>query len=359
MASGTPNPLLSPQREKAGSQTAAKYAYQYHWALYRALIEHGKQKEYAVFVELHEDVVLCDALNASTANFEFNQIKTNAKTYTTELLIKKQKKGKSPSVLGKMISGATGKPFSTSITQLNLVAVSGFKIKQKNPGVDLKVITSSDIEAAELDKIALAIKNEISVSPLPTNLQFVIPDLSDKNFQNDVIAEISKLIADLFPESRTSSTEIYRVLIDDLTRKGEVAYDFTKWEDLLKNKALTSITVTKVINQFTNIKDEAKIEAGFTNIASELGLNTLASASLKKPFDRYRQARIGNKSIAQLDTTKDIKAKIDANLPLANNDMAVLIDSVLASLNEKTKKNFPSDIDIKAAIICEIIIEDT
>lgn len=358
MAAEPTNPLLSPQREKAGSQTAAKYSYQYHWALYRAIIEHGKQNEYAIFVELHEDAVLCDALDSTKAKFEFNQIKNISSAFTTNSLTKIDKK-KKVSILGKMIGGATSKPFASNIKELNLVATAGFSIKQKDPALKLKTITTADIEATELDKISLAIKKELGVTPLPTNLQFVIPDLSDTNFQNDVIAEISKLIASLFPESRFNSVEIYRILIDDLNRKGEVDYDFTKWDDLLKNKALTSITVTKVINQFTNIKDEAKIEVGFNKVAQELGLNVLASSTLKKSFDRYRQRRIGNRSLAQLDTSKDIKEKIDANLPAANNDMPTLVNAVLASLSEKTKKNFPSENDIKAAIICEFIMEET
>ena len=76
------NPLYTPQREKAGAQTFGKYMYQYHWALYRIFKEHEVGKEYAVFIELHEDIVLADSLEVAQVKFEFNQVKTTTGKYT-------------------------------------------------------------------------------------------------------------------------------------------------------------------------------------------------------------------------------------------------------------------------------------
>jgi hypothetical protein len=356
MAADATNPLLSPQREKKGSDTAADYAYQYHWALYRAIQEQGLQKEYAVFVELHEDVVVCDSLDQSKAKFQFNQVKTTKRNFTaTELLRKKN----GSSVLGKLIGSSTGKPFSKDINELTLVAVAGFGLKLKKPGLKLNKITLPDIDDKEIDTIALAIKNELNVDPLPKALQFLIPELPDKTFQQFVIAEIAKLISALYPASSYNPVDIYRILIDELNRKGEVTYDFSKWTDLISNKALTSITVTKVINQYTNLKDEVKVLAEFTAITTELGLNVMRAKNLKKNFDRYRQSRLGNKTVSQLDTTNAIKLLITSNTAAANNDIKILIENVFNSLDKKVKSNFASDEDVKAAIICEYIMEDS
>lgn len=73
------NPLAVPQREKVGARTFDKYEYQYHWALYRIIDEQKTNNEYALFIELHEDVVIADALDVGVANFEFNQIKNISK----------------------------------------------------------------------------------------------------------------------------------------------------------------------------------------------------------------------------------------------------------------------------------------
>lgn len=347
------NPLLSPQREKSGSETKAKYAYQYHWALYRAIQEHSKKTEYAIFMELHEDVVVCDSLEVTKAKFEFNQVKTTKANHTINALIK-LKKGKS--VLGKLISSVNGKPFASSVIEMNLVATSGFGLTLKDPKLSLDKITIGDIDDADLAKLSAAIKKELSVDPLPTNLQFIIPDLSNLRFKNDLIGEIATLVTDLFPGSNCNAIDIYSLLIGELERKGEVSYDFTMWDDLLRKKALTSVTVTKVINQFTDVKNQAKIQGDFTTIANELKLNFLQTLPLKRGFDRYQQSVLGNKSVQQLDISEDIQNKISSNVSLTGDNVEVLLDSVYESLEGKTKSSFPTKTDARAAIMFELIL---
>ncbi len=356
MSAAGNNPLLGPQREKKGAETAADYAYQYHWALYRAIQEQGSQKEYAVFVELHEDVVVCDSLDQSKAKFQFSQVKTTKRTFTTKELLK-LKNGKS--VLGKLIDSGTGKAFSASVSELNLVATSGFGVKLKKEGLTLNKITLGDIDDADVATISAAIKNELNVDPLPNTLQFLIPELPDKNFQQFVIAEIAKLISALYPGSNYNPMDIYRILIDELNGKGAITYDFTKWDDLLKDKALTSITVTTVINQYSNLKDEGMVVSEFNSISDELTLNVMQRKSLKRCFDRYRQKRLGNKTVSQLDVTAGIKASIAANMAAANNKIQDLINLVHNTLDTKVKSNFATNEDITAAIICEFIMEDS
>lgn len=349
-----PNPLLASQREKAGAETFEKYSYQYHWALYRVLNEHDNQKEYAVFIELHEDVVISDSLDSENAKFEFNQVKTNKGRFTPNKLVHQKKNYKS--VLGKLISSGLEKPFTSKITELNLVALNNFALELKNEELCLNKITLDDLSDAQFEELENEIKKEIGINALPTNIQFIVPELSEKNFQNDVIASIAKLITNLFPGSYSNPIEIYRLLIDEVNRKGTVTYDFTKWDELLRKKALTSLTVTKVINEFTNIKDEAKIDVEFSDICSEIGLKSIEAKMLKRSFNRYRTQRISNSSILQNDLTnffvKDIQSKIDNG----TTDFNELIAQIKKEIPKRISKVFHSDLEITSAIICEYIM---
>ena len=85
------NPLFDSQREKSGAKTFDKYTFQYHWALYRIISEHENSNEYAVIIELHEDVVISNSLNVSKATFEFNQVKTTSTPFNTNQLVIKKK----------------------------------------------------------------------------------------------------------------------------------------------------------------------------------------------------------------------------------------------------------------------------
>jgi len=348
------NPLLAVQREKAGSETFEKYSYQYHWALYRILNDHAKVNEYAVFVEFHEDVVISDSLDSTKAKFEFNQVKTTKGRFTTHKLVHQKKNEKC--VLGKLISSSLDKAFKDRITELNLVALNDFSLSLKKEGLRLNKIRLEDLAEAQFKELEDEIRKEMGITSLPSNIQFIVPDLSEKNFQNDVIASIAKLVSNLFPNSHSSPVDIYRLLIDEINRKGKVTYDFTKWDDLLKNKALTSVSVTEVINSFTMIKGEEKVEMEFYNICSEIKLNSINSKMLKRSFDRYRNKRISNSSTLQMDTTKFIVDEIQINLDYGVDEFVVLIENVKKKIPQKILKQFNNETEIKSAIICEYIM---
>ncbi|MDF5690313.1 hypothetical protein [Aquirufa aurantiipilula] len=146
------------------------------------------------------------------------------------------------------------------------------------------------------------------------------------------------------------------LLIDELYRKGKVTFDFAKWDELLKNKALTSIQISKVINEFTNIKDEGKIEIEFNNICTEMGLKSLQTKKLKRSFDRYKRQRISNTSTLQKDTTHFFTDNIDKAINNGVTEMTVLIEKIFNSASDKIKKQFPTKDEFSTALICEYIM---
>jgi hypothetical protein len=349
------NPLLGAQREKAGAQTFAKYAYQYHWALFKVLKEHEKGNEYAVFVEMHEDVVISDSLDGEDAKFDFNQVKTTKGRFTKESLTK-LKKGSS--VLGKLLSNYNGRPFSSKISKLNLVSVNGFSLALKDDTLELMEIGMDDLEDSCVSHLAEAIKKELTVDPLPANLHFVVPGLPDVNFQDLIIAEISTMIDNLYPGANFNSVAIYRALYDDISRKGMITYDIQDWDKFLHCKALTSSKVAKVINQFTSLKDEGRIQSKFNQIVAELGLNSIKAKNLESAFNRYRQSTIGNRSVLQLDTAKELSILVREAVDSSTDDWGELFKYVEARLSTKAKDLWNSSEAIKAAIIYEFIIQE-
>jgi len=353
------NPLFESQREKAGPQTKDKYNYQYHWALYKVLTEHQSRKEYAVFVELHEDVVICDSLNPQDVNFELNQVKTTNRNMSHNELTKLKKKIKGTSVLAKLVDNTNKKSYSSKIKNLNLVSVYPFTLELKSKGVTLEKITLDDLSDSQLKKLEDAIENELGKEvPLPKHLQFIVSNLSEKNYQNDVIAAISTLIEKMHPESYCKPNDIYRILINEIDSKGVITYDFAKWNDLLQRKALTSVTINNVINQYTNIKNEGLINSDFNNIANELGLKTISQKKLKIEFNKYRLSRLGNNSVLQLEITQEIVKLIKEEQTKSEIEIKDLIENVINRLDNKYKITFFNSDSLKGAIICEYILYD-
>ncbi|WP_303905025.1 DUF4297 domain-containing protein [Thiohalomonas denitrificans] len=219
------NPLGMPQRERSGASTFGKYEYQYHWALCRIIDEQRNAREYALFMELHEDVVLADSLEANTAMFEFSQVKNIGSPKYNITSLTKTKDGKG-SVLGKLISSVINKPFSNRLSTVNLVATCGFNIALIDNALNLDVITVGDMSEKSIKALKLSLSEELGSDVFPDSLRFVVPSLSITNQQDSVIGKISTLISDIFPGSHCNAEYIYRMLIDELHRKGAVTYDY-------------------------------------------------------------------------------------------------------------------------------------
>jgi hypothetical protein len=348
------NPLLSPQREKSGAQTFQKYSYQYHWALYRLVTEHKANREYAVFIEFHEDVIIADSLSKLKVKFEFNQVKTHQQSFTENNLTK-LKKGSS--VLGKLLSSCMGKCYSSRIKEINLISTNGFSIPLKESGLDFEKINISKISDKSSKNIANKLKKEIGRSELPATLNFIVPNLDVKNHQSTIVGEISGMISSLFPSSFFNPDFIYRLLIDELYRKGMNQFDYESWDDSIEKKALTCNTVTKTINEFTRHKDDDKIQLEFGKIADEIGLKTIERNALHKSLIRYRNKRIGARSTIHLRTSQQIISLLIANESKCNNKISELIDIVKNKLPTATARAFCTESDLMAAIICEYLME--
>ena len=350
------NPLAVPQREISGAQTFEKYEYQYHWALCRVIDEHSKLNEYALFMEYHEDVVLSDSLDCKKANFEFNQIKNIAKPKYNVSNLTKTIKHKN-SILGKLILSVSKKPYCDKLCAVNLVASCGFSFDQKDNGLMLEIIGVGDLSEKTIKEIKKALKNELGSDVIPPNLNFIIPKFNSKGQQEYTIAKIAELVDELYPDSRCNAGNIYRILIDELHRKGVVIYDYTKWDDLLDQKALTSTKVQSAILTHTSHINNDQLLADCDLLLNELGLGFLEKRNIKRSIERIYLERLGFPTGISIKVKKAIGEKLRATTP-SDSKIDKVIDTVEKSLSKSLKKSIGSDLEIKASIIYEILVSD-
>lgn len=354
------NPLASPQRETAGAKTFEKYEYQYHWALCRILGAHETSDDYVVFIELHEDVVLATSSDETQAKFEFNQIKNvSGGPWTSKKLTSKPKastKKVTNSILGKMLQGIRKKTFLDKLESIDLVATCGFDLPPKTKGLKLSIIKIGDIHDDCINDIQAAIDSELGKFELPRTLRFVTPDLPSTGFQDVAIGRITKLVDLIAHGAKCSAQSIYRVLIDDLHRKGAVAFDFTEWSNLVKSKGTTHNDVERVISAYTENKGIEVFIQDFDTIAEELGLKFNKKHQLRRAFERYHNAVRLERSLIALDNQQAVRQAVESNFSVFEDQGAVpLIESVLNSLPESAKKNLVNVESSQAAIIYELL----
>lgn len=354
------NPLASPQRETVGARTFEKYEYQYHWALCRILGAHEHSNDYVVFIELHEDVVLATSSNVNVAEFEFNQVKNVSGSPWNQKKLTSRPKGDTKkeknSILGKMLLGVRNKPFIDKLNAINLVATCGFSLPPRTEGLKLSIISIGEIHDECINDIQSAIDKEIGSYPLPKTLRFISPDLPSTGFQDTSIGRISKLVELTEPGAKYSAQSIYRVLIDDLHRKGSVTFDFTQWNDLVKNKGITYQDVERVITAYTENKSFDSFSSDFDDITKELGLMYHKKAGLKRAFERYHRAIRLDRTLIAMDNQQAVKKAVENNFSVFDEyGAAPLITAALETLPESVKQNLIDLESAQAAIIYELI----
>jgi len=260
---------------------------------------------------------------------------------------------KGSSVLGKLLDSTTNKKYTEKIGDINLVASNGFQPKDfQKKDIFLDKIHMSDIPLGTVENLIDKILEELKIKYFPINLYFITSDVPDTGFQEFTLGKITSLVSKLFPESLTQAEYIYRPLMDELYRKGMITIDFKEWDEVLKNKALTSITVNKIIHQFTERKEDKLVYAQLADILEELELKTMVKSKWKKSFKRYYLQRIANKTLGQME----IKDEIQKQLNNCDEEITMLIELVQDNLSASVKENFHDTIDIKTAIICEYIL---
>ncbi|EHN68762.1 DUF4297 domain-containing protein [Aliivibrio fischeri] len=307
------NPLAEAQRESAGASTFGKYNFQFHWALCEIIEKHKQQKEYALLIEHHEDVVIAEGLNASSATFEFYQVKNQSATFTPANLTKRKKgnneKLKS-SVLGKLLESCINTQYDNRITKIGLVSSSGFSLKT-DADLTLDVIKVGDITEEDLTTLTDNIQSELGITVLPENLQFIVPNIQLKNQEDYVLSHFARLVDKLFPAALCNPVNIYRSVIDEMGRIGRIEYDYKEWTRLLENKSLTSTQVHDVIIQHTKHPCVDDLKSNFDDLARDLGWKSRQKRSFKSRLALIALSRAGFMTSLDIELTNLFQASHD------------------------------------------------
>lgn len=299
------NPLADAQRESAGASTFGKYNFQFHWALCEVIKKHEQQKEYAILIEYHEDVVIANALEADKATFEFYQVKNQSATFTADSLTKRKKGAKKAlksSVLGKLLGSCLNKQYEDRITTIGLVSSSGFSFTLEKE-LKLDVIKMGDIAEDELAALTQNIHNELGIVILPEHLQFIIPEIQLKNQEDYVLSNFARLVDKLFPGALCNAVSIYRAVVDEMGRIGRLEYDYKDWARLIEKKSLTSTSVHQVITLHSNHPCVDDIKNDFDDLVNDLGWRSNRKRNIKRRLSLLALRRAGFMSALDIDVT--------------------------------------------------------
>lgn len=304
--------------------------------------------------------MLATSTDETIARFEFNQIKNVSTPPWSQkklTLAAKSSTGKAKnSILGKMLQGVRKMPFSDKLNSLDLVATCGFNLPPKNHGLKLSIISIGDLHEDCLKEIQAAIDKELGTYPIPKTLRFITPDLPASGFQDVAIGRISKLVDMKAPGAMCNASTIYRVLIDDLHRKGTVAFEFADWNDLIKKKGTTHGDVEQVISSYTEKRGFEAFEKDLDDILRDLELKSNKRIHVRRAFERYHNVVRLERSLIAIDNQQAVKDAVEKNFAaFEEQGVREFMELAIEALPKTTKDNLLNFESIQAAIIYELL----
>lgn len=312
---GTANPLLASQREKSGAVTFDKFDYQYHWALFELLQQYEREAVSIVFVELHEDVVFADSEDGELAQFLFCQVKNTGSNWTTTSLVRRSKgkakdAAKKNSVLGKMLLGVESKNIAKRLSAVELVATTAFTLKLAVEGIELNPIPFDKLHDSETQPLRDAIQAELGDVSMLSKVAFRKSGLVAETYDTTVIGLIAKIVSIRWPGSRVDASGIYTALIDELHRKGKVAWDFVEWDDLVRDKGVPTSRVGELFGKLTQMTDvEDLVHVGEKQLA-HWGLPPRHQMVYRKVLRAYAFKALTDRSLSQMKIHDVVSAQL-------------------------------------------------
>ena len=334
------------QREKSGASTFAKYDYQYHWALYKAISLTKERADYVILVEMHEDVVIGDSLDGNAVKFDFNQVKTEKIKYNAKKLVGRPRNNKGEeksSILAKLLSNQSRFKQQDIVNHYNIVASNGFSFKLKDGRRNYETIEYDDLDGSEAKVLSDAIKKELEIESFPTNIRFITSSyLPEKGFQDFMIGFIASVMEEVFGTSHGAKS-VYLALTDELHRKGQEVLDFKQWDELVDTKGVTSIKVENVIKQFTDKFVLSEFRQNLEDCIQDMNIKATMKMSIRRYAMEYLTER-NNPASSTIRQSSFISEKVrgllSEDLLL---DMTSLINQIWDAMEEDDRSLFQSE----------------
>jgi Cap4 dsDNA endonuclease len=212
-----------PQREIAGSDSAARFDYQKDWAFCRMMRKHISGEDYLVAFEYHDDVLFLTPADAP-ASAEFFQVKTSSSSTPRKLSSLTTRPRGKDSILAKMFANFEGICSSHDVKVI-LVSNNAFEFADKQT-------CAKDLGEKFRSKLCEKLKDEIpgfSEHRLE-KLHFIVTGVSLEAMQSFLEGEAMELFCDKFGEDHGLNIRTWVRLV-----KGEIARRNNYPSDRVKN----------------------------------------------------------------------------------------------------------------------------
>lgn len=316
----------TPEREKAGADTASRYEFQTLWGLVLLFQHHSTATEYAIVFEFHDDIAFFDH-PSTPKNVRFYQVKSKATAggWTIAKLIERKKaKNKEaavvkPSILDRMYDNVS--KFHPHVLSVELVSNQPCGFFSSKSQFSFEECSQSDFS-----KIVTSIK---TAYPSATEahvglLGFRQTDLSLADAVTHLKGKLHQFICDNLGEVHFNLETVYKAIADDCRRKSTFTGSYNDFSQVVRSKGVTREDVQKWLDTIAL----AQRSPDWTAIAPQLAeYPFLETRRIGQQYDIIRSAMLNTSDSALHRVRIAVRNAVTAFDPAAQKSLCQLIDA--------------------------------
>lgn len=291
------NILNDLERENKGLDTQLRFNYQADWAISYIFEKMLAEKEFVVFMEYHEDIIVSNAKDITpTIEFEFFQIKTTSSNFTIDNLCKFT--SPSNSILGKMILSIDNKFFKKNVKKLSLLSVSDFNLDITKIKIMGQSKYLSDLDKSEIDKIASFLSSELSNYDISYH-NILCFEKSKIPFESSHIftkGKILEFIDARYGDIKSNISSIYRAIWDDLKIKYDFLIPIDQWEECVQKRGVKSDEISKILSSNVSIDISQHLKKFINNYLLKMNTDSDFIPIYMDIISKYNTYLITNRS---------------------------------------------------------------
>lgn len=346
--------LMEDPRENAGSISSNRFDFQKDWAICKLLELHEQRTDYALILDLHDDVVVLDS-SKTPLKADFYQVKTKEdKKWKLNELIRRHKgiSGHLSSKLGKLYQHKI--KFKDHTQSLNFVSNASYDVElsDENKSAKRDRISASDLK--DKDKLIdfLSIELEVDKKDIDENIIFLeFTDLSIHSHSDATKGKISEFIEKRTKHQGYQLGLIYRTLFDEIRTKTNKERYCESFEDLIKFKSVSQKSFDEILDIVLSSFDKDVWPYVHQDLLFEK-YSLSERQSIRDSWLKYTIDRMDKTNLVLTEIIKEISIIIKGIKPETCRE---LIENVIENINKSKidKQKIFQDDYLKAIILME------
>jgi hypothetical protein len=345
-------------RDRSGSRSSDRFAYQQDWALCHILDLHNSGVDYVLTFDHHEDVTEVDSETDPSLIRGF-QIKTKSAGNWTTAALTKQEKGSGdspkllPSIIGKLYTLKRQFPDETRLLQFVSNAYVTVKLKATGKKCKDSVLTKfEDLSPDNQSEIRDRLKSELEMTEAPelsSLLELALSDIPLKEHDTHTKGRLVNFLQTKYPHRTFNITVIYRSLISEVAVRNNNQDEIRTFENLVRLKSISR----RRYEELLVLAGVSRTEITWSSVESRLNSEGAPLSLLQAMAREWEGAlldRVANRDVVRLRLSEIIRGSCrkHAAIPRLTDLVNTVYEEILPQVDPRW--DF-SEIYLKACIV--------